>query len=130
VAPNFATGYEVSKDGTVYTFTMREGLKWSDGSDLTAKDFEYSWKRAADPMTGADYSFMFDGIKGYKALAAVVACLESNETGKICKVHNDLMPVKVDAAPAAAKKAAAPAKKAAAKKPAKKAPAKKSAKKK
>ena len=72
----------------------------------------------------------FDGIKGYKALAAVVACLESNETGKICKVHNDLMSVKVDAAPAAAKKAAAPAKKAAAKKPAKKAPAKKSAKKK
>ena len=72
----------------------------------------------------------FDGIKGYKALAAVVACLESNETGKICKVHNDLMPVKVDAAPAAAKKAAAPAKKATAKKPAKKAPAKKSAKKK
>ena len=72
----------------------------------------------------------FDGIKGYKALAAVVACLESNETGKICKVHNDLMPVKVDAAPAAAKKAAAPAKKTAAKKPAKKAPAKKSAKKK
>ena len=59
-----------------------------------------------------------------------MACLESNETGKICKVHNDLMPVKVDAAPAAAKKAAAPAKKAAAKKPAKKAPAKKSAKKK
>ena len=71
----------------------------------------------------------FDGIKGYKALAAVVACLESNETGKICKVHNELMPVKVDAAPA--KKAAAPAKKAPAKKAAaKKAPAKKTAKKK
>ncbi|MBR5839908.1 MAG: hypothetical protein IKZ84_15305, partial [Victivallales bacterium] len=63
----------------------------------------------------------FDGIKGYKALAAVVACLESNDTGKICKVHNELMPVKVDVAPA--KKAAAPAKKAAA--PAKKAPGKK-----
>ena len=55
-APNFATGYEVSEDGLTYTFTIRDGLKWSDGSDLTAKDFEYSWKRAAAPETAADYS--------------------------------------------------------------------------
>lgn len=46
-APNFAQSYEVSEDGLTYTFTMREGLVWSDGSPLTAKDFEYSWKRAA-----------------------------------------------------------------------------------
>ena len=64
-APNFATGYEVSEDGLTYTFTIRDGLKWSDGSDLTAKDFEYSWKRAAAPETAADYSYMFDGIAGY-----------------------------------------------------------------
>ena len=65
LAPNYATGYEVSEDGLTYTFTMREGLKWSDGSDLTAKDFEYSWKRAAATETAADYSYMFDGIVGY-----------------------------------------------------------------
>ena len=64
-APNFATGYEVSEDGLTYTFAIREGLKWSDGTDLTAKDFEYSWKRAAAPETAADYSYMFDGIAGY-----------------------------------------------------------------
>ena len=65
VSPNFATGYEVSEDGLTYTVTLRDGLKWSDGSALTAKDFEYSWKRAAAPETAADYSYMFDGIAGY-----------------------------------------------------------------
>ncbi len=56
----------VNEDGTVtYTYTLKEGLKWSDGVDLTAKDFEFAWKRAADPDTGADYGYMFDVIKGY-----------------------------------------------------------------
>ena len=71
--PDFATGYEMSEDGLTYTFTMRDGLKWSDGVELTAKDFEYSWKRAADPKTGADYSYMFNGIKGYPDDLAVTA---------------------------------------------------------
>ncbi len=42
-----------------------EGLKWSDGSDLTAADFEYSWKRAASDATAADYGYMFAGFEGY-----------------------------------------------------------------
>ena len=71
--PDFATGYEMSEDGLTYTFTMREGLKWSDGADLTAKDFEYSWKRAAAPETAADYSCMFNRIKGYPSDLAVTA---------------------------------------------------------
>ncbi|NLC32465.1 MAG: peptide ABC transporter substrate-binding protein [Clostridiales bacterium] len=63
--PNFATGYEMSEDGLTYTFTMRDGLVWSDGSPLTAKDFEYSWKRAVSAETAADYEYMFNVIKGY-----------------------------------------------------------------
>ena len=58
--------YEVSDDGLVYTFHLQEGLKWSDGSDLTANDFVYAWKRAADPMTAADYAYMFESIAGYE----------------------------------------------------------------
>ena len=73
IVPNYATGCEVSEDGLTYTFTMREGLKWSDGSDLTAKDFEYSWKRAAATETAADYSYMFNGIAGYPDDLAVSA---------------------------------------------------------
>ena len=53
-------------DGTVtYTYTLKDGLKWSDGKDLTAKDFEFAWKRAASNALGADYGYMFEVIKGY-----------------------------------------------------------------
>jgi peptide/nickel transport system substrate-binding protein/oligopeptide transport system substrate-binding protein len=64
-APNLATGYDVSEDGLTYTFHLRDGLKWSDGTDMNANDFVYSWKRAAADATGADYSYMFNGIAGY-----------------------------------------------------------------
>lgn len=57
--------YEVSDDGLTYTFNMREGLKWSDGSPLDATDFEYSLKRAADLATGCDYRYMLDCIEGW-----------------------------------------------------------------
>ena len=49
----------VSEDGLVYTVKLKEGLKWSDGSDLTAKDFVYSWNRAAKDETAADYQAFF-----------------------------------------------------------------------
>ena len=60
--PALAENTEISEDGMTYTFTLRDGLKWSDGTDLTAKDFEYAWKRAAAPETAADYGYMFDAI--------------------------------------------------------------------
>ena len=55
-----------NEDGTTsYTFKLRDGLKWSDGSDLTAADFVYAWNRAASPVTAADYGYMFEVIGGY-----------------------------------------------------------------
>ena len=52
-----------NEDGTVtYTFHLRDGIKWSDGKDVTAGDFEYSWKRLVDPATAADYSYMLDSV--------------------------------------------------------------------
>ena len=65
LVPNLAESYSVSEDGLTYVFTLKEGLKWSGGSPLTAADFEYSWKRAADPETGAGYSYLFAVIEGY-----------------------------------------------------------------
>ena len=62
--PACATGYTVSEDGLHFVVTLREGLEWSDGSDLTAADFEYSWKRAASEATAADYGYMFAGFEG------------------------------------------------------------------
>ena len=67
VIPGQAESYTVSEDGLVWTFTMRDGLKWSDGSDLTAKDFEYSFKRLAAPDTAAPYAETVVGmIDGYE----------------------------------------------------------------
>ena len=63
--PELATGYTVSDDGLTYTFTLREGLTWSDGEPLTAEDFVYSWQRAADPANGAVYSYLYSIIAGY-----------------------------------------------------------------
>ena len=51
---------QISEDGTVYTFTLREGLKWSDGEKLDANDFVYSWNRAAAPETQSDYLYLYD----------------------------------------------------------------------
>ena len=61
-------------DGTVtYTYTLREGMTWSDGQAVTAGDFEFAWKRAAAEATGSDYGYMFDVIKGYPNDLAVTA---------------------------------------------------------
>ena len=60
--PELAESYEISDDGLVYTFTLREGLKWSDGSDFAASEMVASWNRAASPDLGADYGFLYDYI--------------------------------------------------------------------
>ncbi|MDO4538533.1 MAG: ABC transporter substrate-binding protein, partial [Coriobacteriales bacterium] len=55
-----------NSDGTVtYTYTLRDGLTWSDGKALTAKDFEFAWKRASSDALGADYGEMYSVVKGY-----------------------------------------------------------------
>jgi len=109
--PACATGYEVSEDGLTYTVTLQEGLKWSDGSDLTAADFEYSWKRAASTTTAADYGYMFSGIAGYPdelAVTAVDATTFEFVLSAPCAYMEDLMafptffPVKQSAVEAAA----------------------------
>lgn len=55
-APDLAKKVEVSKDGLTYTATLRKGIKWSDGSAITAKDFVYSWQRMVNPKTASEYS--------------------------------------------------------------------------
>jgi oligopeptide transport system substrate-binding protein len=56
--PGVAESWEISPDGTVYTFRLRANACWSDGHPLTADDFVYSWKRLLDPDVGAEYAYM------------------------------------------------------------------------
>ena len=56
----------VNDDGTVtYTYTLRDGLTWSDGQAVTAGDFVYAWNRAAGQALAADYGYMFEVVDGY-----------------------------------------------------------------
>lgn len=56
---------KLNSDGTVtYTYKLRNSV-WSDGKAVTAKDFEFAWKRAASTALGADYGYMFECVKGY-----------------------------------------------------------------
>ena len=65
LVPAAAEKYTISPDGKVYTFTLRKGLKYSDGQPLTAKNFEYAWKRHMDPAVAGDYAFT-----GYEIVGA------------------------------------------------------------
>ncbi|MBQ6863998.1 MAG: peptide ABC transporter substrate-binding protein [Clostridia bacterium] len=75
--PDLAVDYTVSEpaeDGSVtFTVNLKEDLMWSDGSALTAADFEYSWKRAAAEATASDYGYMFSTFVGYPNELAVTA---------------------------------------------------------
>ena len=67
VIPAAAKEWSVSDDGLVWTFKLNEN-KWRDGSAVTANDFVYAYRRLADPDTAAPLSYMFECIKGYKAV--------------------------------------------------------------
>ncbi len=73
---------DISADGKVYTFHLRDGLKWSDGKAITANDFVYSWNRAANPDTASDYAYMFDVIEGYEDVTNKVADAKLNVVAK------------------------------------------------
>ena len=67
IAPSLAEKYESSADALTWTFYLRDGLKWSDGSDLTANDFVYSWQRMIDPEVAVPYAEITLGmVEGYE----------------------------------------------------------------
>ena len=61
--PAMAQSYQTNADATVWTFKMRPGMKWSDGTPLTAKDFEYAWRRVVDPKTASIYTASLASVK-------------------------------------------------------------------
>ncbi|GKU23354.1 peptide ABC transporter substrate-binding protein [Clostridium folliculivorans] len=67
VNPGVAEKYDVSSDGTKYTFHLRKDAKWSDGKNVTANDFYYAWTRALAPETASDYAYQLYYIKNGEA---------------------------------------------------------------
>ena len=64
VKPGVAESWEVSEDGLTWTFKLRKNSTWSNGTPVTAHDFEYSWKRTLTPETAAEYSYIMADIVG------------------------------------------------------------------
>jgi oligopeptide transport system substrate-binding protein len=66
--PDLAESVDISEDQLTYTFTLRDGIKWSNGDPVTAGDFEYAWKRVLNPDTGAQYAYIISTfVKGADA---------------------------------------------------------------
>ena len=63
VVPNAADSYTIDSTGTVYTFKLHPGAKWSDGQPVKAKDFVYGWQRLLDPRLAAPYSSFYYSVK-------------------------------------------------------------------
>ena len=68
VVPGVAESWEVSEDGTVYTFTLREDARWSNGDPVTASDFVFAFRRIQDPATAAGYANILYPIKNAEAI--------------------------------------------------------------
>ena len=67
VVPALALNWQISKDQKTYTFKLRPGVFWSDGVELKAKDFVYSWRRLLSPLTAASYAYFLFDIEGAQA---------------------------------------------------------------
>lgn len=113
IVPAIADGDpQVSDDGTEWTIKLKQ-TKWSDGSPLTANDFVYSWNRAADEKTAADYGYLFDIVKknddGTLAVTAPDDYTLQITLNNSCPYFNQLLAFPVfDPVPQAAVEAADP----------------------
>ena len=65
--PGVAERWDISKDGTVYTFYLNPNAKWSNGETMTASDYVWSWNRALHPDTGSLYAYMLYPIVNSEA---------------------------------------------------------------
>ncbi len=67
IAPSIAESWEISPDGTVYTFVIKQGVTFHDGSPMTIEDVVFSLERVFDPK-GSGYSFLFGAVQGVRAV--------------------------------------------------------------
>ena len=66
--PAQAESWDISEDGLVYTFHLRDGIQWTDGTPVTAGDFEFAFQRLMDPATASDYAYLQYPIKNAEAI--------------------------------------------------------------
>jgi len=81
LVPGVATGYTVNDEKTVYTFTLREDAKWSNGDPVVAGDFVFAWQRAVDPELASPYAWYMEITAIENAAAAIAGDVAPSELG-------------------------------------------------
>ncbi len=89
VNPGVAESWEVSEDGLTYTFHLNPDAKWSDGEQITAQDFVYSWQRLMDPDTAAPYAFIGEYLKN--GLAVEKGEMDPSQLGVVAQDDTTLV---------------------------------------
>ena len=77
IAPGCALSWDASKDGLTWTFRLRDGLRWSDGRPLVARDFVYSLRRYLAPETGAAQAGRLEAMRGARDIRAGRASVDT-----------------------------------------------------
>jgi len=94
--PGVATGFTTNDEKNVYTFTLRDNAKWSDGKPVTAGDFVYAWRRLADPETASPYSW-FAELMSIEGVGPVLAGEASPDTLGVTAVDDQTLEVRLTA---------------------------------
>jgi len=94
IVPDIAESWDKSPDGKVYTFHLRQGVKFQDGREVKAADFKYSWERACDPGTGSGTAATYLGdIVGAKDMLAG----DAGEISGVVAINEYTLQVTIDA---------------------------------
>jgi ABC-type transport system substrate-binding protein len=86
--PNLSESWDITSGGRIVTFHLRPDGRWTNGDPVTARDFEFSWKRTISPDLGADYAYayQFFGIVGSDhVLLEAWSCLRLRGTGDVSR---------------------------------------------
>lgn len=83
IIPRVAQTWDISEDGKVYTFKLREDAKWTNGDAVTANDFVFAWQRVVDPKTNAEYAFFLADAGVVNAAAIAAGDLDKSELGVV-----------------------------------------------
>ncbi|MFT8324503.1 peptide ABC transporter substrate-binding protein [Oenococcus sicerae] len=89
IKAGLAEKWHHSSDGKTWTFTLRKGLKWSNGDKLTAADFVYAWQRVVDPSTGSQTADKYSGVKNADEIQAGKA--KATSLGAVAKNDRTLV---------------------------------------
>jgi oligopeptide transport system substrate-binding protein len=91
--PGVAETWEISPDGTRYTFHLRANARWTDGHPVTAQDFVYAWRRLLDPTIASEYAYIIFPVRGaaafntFDAHAAALETTIARELSGFIKEH-------------------------------------------